>query len=128
MEGLHPECIMLLTRGLLYTPIDFGVIEGVRETERQRLLVANGDSWTMDSFHLIQPDGFGYAFDVMVVGDINRDGLTDHRDKKLTWARGPYTHVYKAMQRAGNELRIGFTWGGHYKSVFDGPHFNRLRR
>ena len=67
LEGVHPKLILVVSRGLLYSPIDFTVIEGLRTLERQKILKAQGRSQTLKSNHLT-----GRAIDVMAVGDLDR--------------------------------------------------------
>ena len=113
LTGVHPELVACVVLALKkYSEIDFGVIEGVRTLERQKVLVDNGSSWTMNSRHLIQSDGFGHAVDLAPwVG-----GTIPWED----W--GAFEVVSKAMMLASSELGIAMTWGGDWK-VKDGPHF-----
>lgn len=123
LHKVHPKMILVVSRGILYTPIDFSVIEGLRLEARQADLVAKGFSKTMFSKHREQADGYAHAFDVMAVGDLNGDGKVDHQDKSLTWEREPYQKIAKAMLKAADELGVAIRWGGNFKSFFDGPHF-----
>lgn len=50
--GVHPDLVKVVRRALEITPIDFKVIEGCRTVERQRELVKDGASQTMNSRHL----------------------------------------------------------------------------
>jgi len=120
---VHPDLVLVTSRGLLYSQVDFAITEGLRDIERQRALVASGYSKTMRSNHLRQPDGFSHAVDVMAVGDIDQDGKIDAQDTSLTWDRDVYRKIAEAMHRAAAELGIGIRWGGDFKSFFDGPHF-----
>jgi peptidoglycan L-alanyl-D-glutamate endopeptidase CwlK len=43
---------------------DHSVVSGVRGLTTQREYVALGVSKTMDSMHIIQPDGYGHALDL----------------------------------------------------------------
>lgn len=125
--GVHPDLVLVVSRGLQYSPIDFAVTEGVRSLRRQRELVAQGWSKTLKSKHLEQADGFGHAVDVMAVGDLDGDGDVDAQDKAITWEREHYTRIAEAMKRASAELGIPIRWGGDFKSFFDGPHFELVR-
>ena len=119
LRGVRSELVLVVSRALLYSPIDFAVIEGVRSPERQRLLYLKGLSMTMQSKHLT-----GHAVDLMAIGDLNRDGLIDHQDKAITWDREWYGAIAEAMQKASVELGIETRWGGTFKpNFFDGPHF-----
>jgi peptidoglycan L-alanyl-D-glutamate endopeptidase CwlK len=62
LEGVHP---LLVDWALeLVTIIDNSVIDGVRDMTQQRLYVSMGVSQTMNSLHLIQPDGYSHAVDL----------------------------------------------------------------
>lgn len=115
---VRPELVLVVSRGLLYSSVDFAVIEGRRSLERQRMLVQAGKSMTMHSKHLS-----GRAIDVMAVGDLDRDGDIDAQDKSIAWNRAWYKQIANAMAQAGAELGIAVKWGGDFKTFFDGPHF-----
>jgi len=121
--GVHPDLVLVVSRGLLYSRVDFAITEGVRSYERQKDLVAQGKSWTLNSNHLVQPDGFAHAIDVMAVGDLNADGVVDAHDKGIAWTRGFYHDIADAMKQAAEELGIGIRWGGDFAGRYDGPHF-----
>ena len=63
LKGIHPDLRRVIDRALQQSPYDFIVIEGLRTMQRQRELVANGDSTTMNSRHLT-----GHAVDLLPVG------------------------------------------------------------
>ena len=123
LRGVHHDLVLVVSRGLLYSPHDFAVIEGLRAIERQRELVSRGLSKTYASKHLVQPDGYSHAVDIMAAGDLNNDGTVDHQDKLITWDRAVYGQIAEAMKRAAGELGIGVRWGGEYKTWYDGPHY-----
>lgn len=127
LRGVHPDLVAVARLALAHSPVDFMVIEGVRDLERQKMLKAQGASRTLKSKHLIQDDGWGHALDVMAVGDINGDGSTDHRDKSLTWDPEVYGRIAKAFKLAANALGVKIKWGGDFKGFFDGPHFELER-
>jgi len=123
MVGVHPDLIRVAYLGLRHSIYDFAVTEGVRGERRQRDLVARGWSRTMSSKHLLHADGYGHAIDVVAVGDLNGDGITDAQDRMLRWDPAVYTAIAVAMQCVANELGVKIRWGGDFKSFFDGPHF-----
>ena len=62
LEDVHP---LLVDWALeLVTIMDCSVISGVRDLTTQREYVSLGVSKTMNSMHLIQPDGYGHAVDI----------------------------------------------------------------
>ena len=128
LKGVHPDLIRVATLGISYSTHDFAITEGLRDLERQKMLVAQGYSKTLNSKHLLQPDGFGHAFDVMAVGDLNDDGIVDAQDQTHTWDPEIYRAIADAMKRAASELNVQIKWGGEFKTkdgkpFFDGPHF-----
>jgi peptidoglycan L-alanyl-D-glutamate endopeptidase CwlK len=82
--------------------VDFRVNQGLRTVAEQREAVTSGHSRTMKSKHLIQPDGFVWAVDLVVM--IN--GL-------VTWDFAKYAEVAKAMDTAATQLGIEYhvRWG-----------------
>jgi len=62
LEGVHP---LLVDWALeLVVVMDCTVVSGVRDMTTQREYVALGVSKTMNSMHLVQPDGYGHAVDL----------------------------------------------------------------
>jgi len=96
LEGVHPDLVKVVERAIEITACDFMVAEGLRSLERQRELVANGDSWTLDSRHLT-----GHAVDLWayVAGDIS-------------WNWDHYFTIATAMRKAAKELGVSLRWGG----------------
>lgn len=128
LAGVHPDLVRVVVLGLQYSPHDFAVSEGLRMMGRQRELVAKGFSKTLRSKHLVQPDGWAHAVDVVAVGDLDRDGDVDAQDRALTWDRGVYTQIAAGVLQAADALGVAVRWGGEFKTRdgrpwFDGPHF-----
>jgi len=63
LKGIHPDLRRVVDRVLQEGPLDFIVIEGLRNMKRQRELVASGASKTMNSRHLT-----GHAVDLLPIG------------------------------------------------------------
>ena len=105
--GVHPDLIRCVERAIQITEVDFLVVEGVRDVERQKLLVANGASTTMNSRHLT-----GHAVDLCAI-----------RDGRLLWGQPQADQVARAMQDAAKEFGIALEWGGDWTSFVDTPHF-----
>jgi peptidoglycan L-alanyl-D-glutamate endopeptidase CwlK len=114
LRGVHPNLVACVTLALYrYTPLDFAVIDGVRTIERQRVLVEQGRSWTLNSKHLPQADGYAHAVDIVpLVGS------------GIPWDNWPvFESVAKAMFQAAKDLKIALTWGGNWPTKKDGPHY-----
>ena len=110
LSGVHPDLVAVVKRAIQITSQDFTVIEGVRNIERQRQLVAKGASKTMNSRHIT-----GHAVD-MVPWPVDWEDL----DRFETMA--------EAMKDAAEELDISIVWGGDWKSFYDAPHFELDRK
>jgi peptidoglycan L-alanyl-D-glutamate endopeptidase CwlK len=65
LKGVHPILISAVKRATELSSQEFEVLEGLRTLEQQKLNFAKGVSKTLDSKHLIQPDGFGHAVDLV---------------------------------------------------------------
>lgn len=111
LEKVHPDLISVVELALKYSKYDFGVTQGERSEEEQRENVAKGVSWTMNSLHLIQSDGYVYAIDFMVY--VNGKG---------TWEVGYYRKVMQAFVRAAIELGVQVRFGGLWRTTVDAPH------
>lgn len=110
LSGVHPDMIAVVERALEISEVDFTVIEGVRNIERQRKLLKAGKSTTLKSRHLT-----GHAVD-MVPWPVDWEDL----DR--------FELMAKAMKAASAELDIPIVWGGDWKSFYDAPHFELDRK
>lgn len=107
LSGVDPRLILICSRALLYSPVDFAVTDGLRSLSEQRKLVANGKSRTLKSKHLK-----GMAVDVAA-----------YAEGGISWKWKYYQQIAKAFKKAAAELGYKITWGGDWKSFADGPHF-----
>jgi len=107
LEGVHPDLVKVVKRAIEITKQDFSVIEGLRSVARQRQLVAKGASQTMNSRHIT-----GHAVDI--VPWVNNT---------VSWDWKFYSEVRSAMMTAAGELGVPIEWGGAWKSLRDGPHW-----
>ena len=100
---VHQKLQLVAELAIGTSEVDFAVIEGKRDFERQRHLVETGASQTLNSRHLT-----GRAIDVMAcIGDQDGDG-----DKDENWQPGPYFEIARGFQLASEKLDIGIVWGG----------------
>lgn len=107
LEGVHPDLVAVARRALEITEIDFVVIEGLRTAARQKELVRQGASKTLNSRHLT-----GHAIDVV-----------PWVDGKVRWDWPLYYQLHEAFRAAAIELAVPLIWGGHWHKFPDGPHF-----
>ena len=107
LKGVHPDLVRVVERAIGRTPVDFMVTEGLRTRDRQRALVAAGASRTMNSRHLT-----GHAVD-----------LAAFVDGRVRWDWPLYPRIAEAMKAAARDLGVALIWGGDWKSLRDGPHF-----
>ena len=107
MKGLHPDLVKVVKRAIELTTVDFTVGETLRTVERQKELVAKGASQTMKSRHLT-----GHAIDLYAL-----------KNGGVVWELPLYKEIAKAMLQAAKELGVDLEWGGNWKTLVDGPHF-----
>lgn len=112
LNGVHPDLVKVVERAIQITTVDFTVLEGVRDPQRQRKLVKAGASQTMNSRHIPGADGFAKAVD-----------LGAWVDDEVCWDWQLYDKIANAMKKAAAELSIPLEWGGDWKKFKDGPHF-----
>lgn len=107
LEGVNPLLIMAVERAESLSEVPFEITEGVRSLERQKQLYEAKKSLTMNSYHLR-----GMAVDVVA-----------YKNGEVSWDFNLYELINDAFQQAAEELGIEITWGGHFKKLVDGPHF-----
>ena len=106
LAGVHPDLVAVMTEALKVSPVDFGIIEGLRSRERQKEMVATGKSRTMNSRHLT-----GKAVDFMA-----------YVDGKGTWEDKYYHSIAEAVKIAAAKLVVPITWGGDWTTLKDLDH------
>lgn len=113
----HPAIRRVFQRAITMSDLDFTILEGVRQIERQRQLVAAGASKTMASRHLPSPvDGLSRAVDAAPV----IDGV-------VSWDWPLYHRLAKTIKAAAAIENVPIEWGGDWRSFKDGPHWQLPR-
>ncbi|MGP2976107.1 M15 family metallopeptidase [Serratia marcescens] len=107
LQGVNPALIAVARRALELSPVDFGITEGLRTMERQREMLRTRKSQTLKSRHLT-----GHAVDVVAYLGAN-----------ISWEWKYYEQIAAAFKQAGKELGTVIEWGGDWKTLKDGPHF-----
>lgn len=112
LKGVNPLLVKVLNRALEITPVDFTVIEGLRTVERQKQLVNEGKSQTMNSRHIT-----GDAVDIIPVN--------------TKWKIEEFIPLLKAVKQAADELGVKLRFGINWKNdpslpietkFIDAPH------
>ncbi len=104
--GVRPELVGVVERAIQITEQDFAVHDGLRTVAEQRRYVAKGVSQTMDSMHLPQADGYGYAVD-----------LVPYINGKVRWEWPAIYPIAEAVRRAATELGVRLVWGGCWQTL-----------
>lgn len=112
LKGVHPDLVKLVRATLAESPVDFGITEGLRTAERQRQLLAEKKTQTMNSRHLT-----GHAIDFVV-----------YLGKNITWDFSYYKKVADVFKAQAKKLGIDIVWGGSWTSLKDGPHIELDRK
>lgn len=127
LKGVHPDLVKLLTEAVKDCPIDFTIIEGVRTTERQQELYAQGrsksgtivtqmDGVKQKSNHQTKKDGYGYAVDLypFVNGKVEVNDVNS------------LIKIANHIKSIALKMGIPLIWGGDWR-MKDYPHFELNR-
>ena len=107
LEGVHPDLVRVVKKAAALSDLDFTVLEGLRTVERQKQLVAQGASKTMNSRHIT-----GHAVDLapMIAGEVRWDWPLYHK-------------LAKIIKSAAADEKVPLQWGGDWRAFKDGPHW-----
>jgi peptidoglycan L-alanyl-D-glutamate endopeptidase CwlK len=107
LEGVHPDLVRVVKKAAALSDLDFTVLEGIRSVERQKQLVSQGASKTMNSRHIT-----GHAVDLapMIAGEVRWDWPLYHK-------------LAKIVKSAAADEKVPLQWGGDWRSFKDGPHW-----
>lgn len=117
LKGVHPDLVRVVRRAASMTDLPFMVLEGVRTVERQRLLVKQGASKTMNSRHIPGRDGLGKAVDIAPL-----------LNGKVSWDWPLYYRLADVIKEAAKIEKVPLEWGGDWRSFKDGPHWQLPHR
>jgi peptidoglycan L-alanyl-D-glutamate endopeptidase CwlK len=114
LEGVHPDLAKVAHAALRVTPLDFGVIEGLRSGERQHELFLAGKSqldWPTPPGHTPGRHLTGKAIDILA-----------YVDGVGTWDEKPYETLAASFKAVAKDLGIPITWGGDWTHFKDFDH------
>lgn len=112
LKGVHPDLVKVVERAIQITTVDFTVLEGLRDPQRQKKLVESGASQTLNSRHIT-----GHAVD-----------LGAWVDDQVDWSWPLYHQIAAAMKEAAKQVSVPIEWGGDWRTFKDGPHFQLPRK
>ena len=113
LNGVHPDLRRVVERAITIAKNDFGVTEGKRTIERQKVYFDAGKSKTMDSMHIPKVDGYSHAVDLYCR---NSKG-------QVTWEHKWFRWVIQAMMTAAILEGVPIKAGGLWRDFLDSPHF-----
>lgn len=122
LAGVHPDLVAVMEAAAEKPPVPFTIIEGPRTRARQRELVDEGVSWTMNSRHIpARFDGVdgevAAAVDVVPDADAAKPGL------QLDWDDwGAFRRIARHILDVAEKRGVQIVWGGSWPQR-DGPHF-----
>ena len=107
LEGVHPDLVRVVKKAAALSDLDFTVLEGIRSVERQKQLVSQVASKTMNSRHIT-----GHAVDLapMIAGEVRWDWPLYHK-------------LAKIVKAAAADEKVPLQWGGDWRAFKDGPHW-----
>jgi peptidoglycan L-alanyl-D-glutamate endopeptidase CwlK len=108
LKGLHPDLVRVIERAAEISDRPFVLLEGKRTLARQKQLLAQGATTTLNSRHLT-----GHAIDLAPLG----------KNRKVSWDWPLYYPLAKIIKQAAKEENVPITWGGDWKELQDGPHW-----
>jgi len=107
LKGVHPDLMRVIQRAAKDAITEFRVLEGLRSLERQKELLAQGATRTLNSRHLT-----GHAVDLApVIGGVIR------------WDWPLYYKLADLVKKSAEACAVPIEWGGDWRTFKDGPHF-----
>ena len=101
LSGVDPKLSFVMNKAIEFSPIDFGITEGMRSPERARQLKAEGKSKVGDkSKHCL-----GEAVDIVC-----------YNEGKVTWELEYYEMVAQIIGEVADSFDIQIRWGGSWKT------------
>lgn len=129
LQGVHPYLVHVMCEAIKTSPVDFTITDGLRTTEEQKALyaqgrtrpgqrVTNADGVKNLSNHQDEADGFkdGYGSAVDLCPYVN--GRVDVNDTGNNLPK-----IAKHIKQVAKKWGYNIEWGGDWKNFVDKPHF-----
>lgn len=124
LKCVHPKLVHALCEAIIDTPLDFTIVAGLRTTEEQQALyaqgrtkagniVTNADGVRNKSNHQAKADGHGYAVDFYPYynGSV-----------QVNAPAAKFEVIARHVQKKAKALGYVIDWGGDWKTFKDNPH------
>jgi peptidoglycan L-alanyl-D-glutamate endopeptidase CwlK len=120
LKGVHADLVKVIVRAAEITDVPFRITEGLRTIQRQRQLVEEGKSKTLNSRHLT-----GHAVDLVPLVDLNHN---DRYEANELYHWPSFYRLAPFIKRAAKDVGVPVEWGGDWRDFKDGPHWQLPRR
>ncbi|QDP85180.1 M15 family metallopeptidase [Chryseobacterium sp. SNU WT5] len=131
LVGVHPNLVKVMKAAIANSPVDFTITEGLRTTERQKNLFAQGR--TKPGMKVTNANGVKNLSNHQDEADGRKDGLGQAVDLYPFFEGKVQVHhkdtiknlkiIADHVKVTAKQLGIKITWGGDWKSPYDPPHF-----
>lgn len=119
---VHDDLARVVYRAAEITEVPFVVTEGKRAKEKQQQLKDMGASQTLRSRHVPESNECGVACAVDLAAWLDDgDGVPENGEIRWDWPL--YPKIAAAMKEAAEIEGVPIEWGGDWKTLKDGPHF-----
>ena len=131
LVGVHPNLVKVMKAAIVTSPVDFTITEGLRTTQRQKDLFAQGR--TKPGMKVTNANGVKNLSNHQDHADGKKDGLGQAVDVYPFFLGAVQVHhndtiknlklIADHIKATAKKLGIKITWGGDWKSPYDPPHF-----
>lgn len=116
----HPLLRKLMVEASLDCPVHFEIGETARTPARQRELVRAGASTILNSRHIAKEPHHPWYGTEKVSHAVD---IVCYIEGRVRWDWPLYYKAAEHIKQVAKKLNITITWGGDWKSLKDGPHF-----
>jgi hypothetical protein len=129
---LHPDIQRVLRRAILI--MDFSILCGLRNKQDQEHAVVNGYSnapYPKSGHNCSLQDDGSYDFKMSDAVDvapwpIKWPDIGKQTSKEYTRRMGLFYKLAGVIETCAAIEDVKLKWGGDFKNIFDGPHFERV--
>lgn len=128
LQGVHPKMIHAICEAIIDTPLDFTIVSGLRTTEEQKALYAQGR--TKAGNRVTNADGVKSLSNHQDEADGLKDGYGAAVDfypyyngsVQVNAPVAKFEQVARHIQATAKRLGYRIDWGGDWRSFKDNPH------